>query len=63
MDPEFLIGGVRGSIATERRESTTKYLQVLVLSDHILTVTHTYNRHFQSIYMNRRTGIRAYLGL
>ena len=40
------------SIATKRRASMIEYLQVLVLSNCILTVTqtHTHNRHFRSIY-------------
>ena len=50
-DPEFWNRGPkRGRIATERRVNMMEYLQVLVLSNCILTVIHIQNRHFRSIY-------------
>ena len=41
---------MRERIATEQRVNMMEYLQVLVLSNCILIVIHTHNRHFRFIY-------------
>ena len=49
-DPEVLNRGpnIQGGKATEQRLCMIEYLQLPVLSNCILTVAHTHNRHFRS---------------